>query len=156
MTPEEMKQVHDTHVAAENRSDLEGALATYVDDCFYEIVAFGSRADGKDAVRAVYTATMAGLPQSEFDIQGEAFGDDTLVAWGIYHATVGGPFLGQEPTGKRLALPMIVVNSFRDGKMAGERIYFDLATMCAQGGLDLDKVRQVIQPAAAHALGGLG
>jgi steroid delta-isomerase-like uncharacterized protein len=151
MTPEEMKRVHDTHVDAENRQDLDGAIATYVDDCFYEIVAFGSRAEGKEAVRAVYTATMTGLPESEFVIDGEAFGENTLVAWGTYRALIGGPFLGQEPTNKRIALPMIVVNSFRDGKMAGERIYFDLATLCEQAGLDLAKVRQVIGPVHAAA-----
>ena len=151
MMPEEMKRVHDTHVDAENRQDLGGAIATYVDDCFYEIVAFGSRAEGKEAVKAVYTATMTGLPESEFVIAGGAFGENTLVAWGTYHALIGGPFLGQEPTNKRIALPMIVVNSFRDGKMAGERIYFDLATMCEQGGLDLANVRQVIGPVHAAA-----
>jgi steroid delta-isomerase-like uncharacterized protein len=141
MTPQEMKQVHDRHVAAEDRADLEGALATYVDDCFYEVVALGLHVEGKDAVRGVYTGTMAGLPDSRFEIGGEAFADDTLVAWGTYRATMTGQFLGQEPTGRRIDLPMIVVNSFRDGLMAGERIYFDLATLCEQAGLDLAAVR---------------
>jgi steroid delta-isomerase-like uncharacterized protein len=140
MTPEAMKKVHDEHVAAETRTDLEGALATYIDDCFYEVVALGARAEGKDAVRAVYTGTMAGIPDSVFDIKEEAFADDKLVAWGTFHGTMTGPFLGQEPTGRAFELPMIVVNSFRDGLMEGERIYFDLATWCEQLGLDVTKV----------------
>ena len=147
MTPAEMKEVHDRHVAAEDRGDLEGALATYVEDCFYEVVALGARAEGKDAVRAIYTGTMNGLPDSKFEIHSEAFADNTLVAWGNFCATMTGPFLGQEPTNRRFELPMIAVNSFRDGLMAGERIYFDLATLCEQAGLDLGKVRDAFRPA---------
>jgi len=147
MTPAEMKEVHDRHVAAEDRADLEGALATYAEDCFYEVVALGARAEGKDAVRAIYTGTMNGLPDSKFEIQSEACADDTLVAWGIFCATMTGPFLGQEPTNRRFELPMITINSFRDGLMAGERIYFDLATLCEQAGLDLSKMRDAFRPA---------
>jgi predicted ester cyclase len=92
---------------------------------------------------------MSGLPETKFDIDGEAFGDGTLVAWGTYRAKVDGQFLGQQPTGKQLELPMIVVNSFRDGRMAGERIYFDLATLCDQAGFDLANVREAIAPLRA-------
>lgn len=144
MTPAEMKEVHDRHVAAEDRADLEGALATYIEDCFYEVVALGARAEGKDAVRAIYTGTMNGLPDSKFEIQGEAFTENTLVAWGTFRATMTGPFLGQEPTNRRFELPMITINSFRDGLMEGERIYFDLATLCEQAGVDLGRVRDAV------------
>jgi len=152
MTPNEMKAVHDRHLDAESRKDLEGALATYVDDCFYEVVALGARVTGKDAVRGVYTGTMSGLPDGTLDVQGEAFGDDKLIAWGTYHATVDGSFLGQEPTGKKVAFPMIVINSFRDGLMEGERIYFDLATVCEQAGFDIAKVREATAPLRAAAV----
>jgi steroid delta-isomerase-like uncharacterized protein len=154
MTPNEMKAVHDRHLDAENRKDLEGALATYVDDCFYEVVALGARVQGKDAVRGVYTGTMTGLPDGTLDVAGEAFGDDRLIAWGTYRATTDGSFLGQEPTHKRIAFPMIVINSFRDGLMEGERIYFDLATICEQAGYDIAKVLEATAPlrmAGAHA-----
>jgi steroid delta-isomerase-like uncharacterized protein len=151
MTPNDMKEVHDRHVAAENRRDLEEALATYVDDCFYEVVALGARVDGKDAVRAVYTDTMTGLPDGRLEIEGEVFGEDKLIAWGTFMATAGGRFLGQEPTGKAVAFPMIVINSFRDGLMEGERIYFDLATVCEQAGYDIAKVREATAPLRALA-----
>ena len=152
MTPNEMKAVHDRHIDAENRKDLEGALATYVDDCFYEVVALGARVDGKDAVRGVYTGTMTGLPDGHLDIDGEAFGANTLIVWGTYRATTDGSFLGQEPTHKRIAFPMIVVNSFRDGLMEGERIYFDLATICEQAGYSIDKVLEATAPLRAAAV----
>lgn len=147
MTPEEMKRVHDRHVAAEDAKDLEGALATYVDGCFYEVVALGLRAEGKEAVRAIYSSTLSALPDSRFAIEGEAFADGKLVAWGTFSGTMAGPFLGQEPTGRRLNLPMIVINSFREGLMEGERICFDLATLCEQAGLDLERVRAATRPA---------
>jgi steroid delta-isomerase-like uncharacterized protein len=154
MTPEEMKKVHDEHVAAEARADVEASLATYVDDCFYEVVPLRTRVEGKDAVRGVYTATLSALPDNDLQIAGEAFTDNKLVAWGTYQATVTGPFLGQEPTGRRIALPMIVVNSFRDGLMEGEQIYFDLATLCEQAGFDIGRVLEATTYLRAAPFGG--
>jgi hypothetical protein len=48
---------------------------------------------------------------------------------------------------------MIVINSFKDGLMEGERTYFDLATICEQAGYDIARVREAIaglREVAAH------
>ena len=59
------------------------------------------------------------------------------------------------PTGKRVEVPVIVVVQFRDGKIAGERIYWDQASVLAQVGLiDSEKLpatgseasRKVVNP----------
>ena len=39
MTPEEMKKLHDEHLAAVDGRDLDAVMATYHDDCFHENVA---------------------------------------------------------------------------------------------------------------------
>jgi hypothetical protein len=38
-------------------------------------------------------------------------------------------------------VPFTNIVPFKDGLMAGETIYFDLATLCEQAGLSLDEVR---------------
>src|SRR5207248_3203717 len=78
------------------------------------------------------------FPDAEMMQEGEAFGTDVLVAWGVFHGTMRGPFFGVAPTGRRIAIPFVNVVPFRDGLMLGERAYFDLATLCAQAGLALD------------------
>lgn len=48
---------------------------------------------------------------------------------------------GIEPTGKRVEIAVIVVVELEDGKIAGERIYWDQASVLAQVGLiDAEKL----------------
>jgi carboxymethylenebutenolidase len=148
MTPEEMKRVHDEHLAAEAAKDLERAMATYVDDCFYDIVPMGIRIDGKEAVRGYYQSLFNAMPDSDLEVAGEAFGDNVLVAWGTFHATILGDFMGLPPTNRKLALPMTVVNEFKDGRMLAEHLYYDLITLTDQAGISIDHLRTVMRPVA--------
>jgi hypothetical protein len=61
-----------------------------------------------------------------------AFGDDAIVAWGTLRGTSRGDWLGIPPGGGTFAVPFANVVPFEQGLMAGERIYFDLATLCEQ------------------------
>jgi steroid delta-isomerase-like uncharacterized protein len=141
MTPEEMSKIQDEHIAAENRRDVEGAVATYHENGFYENVALGLRFEGKQGIALQYAALYFTFPDAEIQIDGRAFGDDTLVEWGTFSGTMTGDFMGLAPTGRRLQLPIIAVVPFRDGLMFGERVYFDAATVCDQLGLDLGELR---------------
>ena len=42
---------------------------------------------------------------------------------------------GVPPTGRRVEVAVVVVVQFKDGKIAGERIYWDQASVLAQVGL---------------------
>ncbi len=149
MTPEEMKRVHDEHIAAESRKDLDAAMATYQDGCFYENVPLRTRFDGKEQISAYYTMLFTALPDSDLEIEGEAYGDDVLVAWGTFRGTVQGEFMGLPATGRTLALPVVAVNTFKDGLMLGEHLYFDLATLAEQAGFALDDVLKATAPLRA-------
>jgi carboxymethylenebutenolidase len=63
---------------------------------------------------------------------------------------------GVPPTGKRVEIAVIVVVQFEDGKIAGERIYWDQASVLAQVGLidaaqlpvtGIEASRKVVDPA---------
>ena len=56
--------------------------------------------------------------------------------------------LGVPAVGGVLDLPFTAIIAFRDGLMAGEHVWFDLAEFCAQVGADVVAVR-----AAAAELG---
>ena len=149
MTRDAMRALVERHVEAENRRDLAGAMATYADACFYDSVALGLRFEGRDAVAAQYAALFAAMPDGALTIEGEAFGDGVLVNWGTFNATVTGEFMGLPPTGRRIALPTVAFYMFRDGLMAGERLVFDLATLCDQAGVSLSAVRAAASGLAA-------
>jgi ketosteroid isomerase-like protein len=149
MTPAAMKALHDEHVAAENRGDLEAALAIYDDDCYLQHVSLGFRVEGRAGMAAYYDRIQAVFPDKQLVFEGESFAEDTVVAWGNLVATVGGPFLGVESTkmGERVSIPHIVMVTFRDGLMHGEHLVVDVSTLCDQAGFDLLKVLE----AAKHA-----
>jgi hypothetical protein len=70
-----------------------------------------------------------------------AFGDDTIAVWGTLRGTSRGDWLGVAPGGGTFSVPFANVVPFQEKRMAGEVIYFDLATLCEQARVPLDDVR---------------
>jgi steroid delta-isomerase-like uncharacterized protein len=135
------------HLAAEARHDATAAAATYVDDCYYENVPLGLRFVGREQVAMQYAASYMAMPDSDAVYEGELLDGNHVAQWGTIKATVTGPFLGQAPTGGSINLPFTAIIEFADGKMRGERIFFDLASLCEQAGISITDAR-----AAADAL----
>ncbi|MFC9816336.1 ester cyclase [Streptomyces virginiae] len=130
-----------THRAAEAARDVPGVLATFTEDCFLDTVPLGMRSQGKGRTRAAYESLFTAFPDLAPEDSGIALGDDVLVVWGTLRGTSLGQWLGMPPGGDAFAVPFTNVVPFRDGLMAGETFYFDLATLCQQARLDLDSTR---------------
>ncbi len=141
MGPGEMQRLFERHRDAEGARDYDAILATFVEDCFLNTVPLGLRSEGRAAARAAYEGYFAAFPDLAPDDEGQAFGDDVMVVWGTLRGTSGGDWVGVPPSGRSFAVPFTNVTPFRDGLMAGESIYFDLATLCEQAALPLEKVR---------------
>jgi steroid delta-isomerase-like uncharacterized protein len=139
------------HRDAEVRRDYDGIIETFVEDCYIETVALGLRSDGREATRTAYMAYFAAFPDLDSDYQGFAAGDDVLVGWGVLSGTSGGEWLGVPPTGGRFAVRFTNVATFRDGRMAGESIYFDVATLCEQTGVPLEALRTAARERAGRS-----
>jgi hypothetical protein len=148
MDREKMLRLFESHREAEAARDIDGILETFVPDPFLETMPLGLRSEGRDAVRAAYEMQFfSAFPDLAPHDEGMAFGDDTAVVWGTLHGTSRGDWLGVAPGGGTFAVPFANVVPFRDGLMAGEIIYFDLATLCEQARIPLEAVRAA---AAAH------
>ena len=142
MTPEEMLRLFERHREAEAARDYDGILTTFVEDCFLETHALGIRSEGRAAVRKTYEeGYFTAFPDLSPEDEGQAVGDAVLVVWGTLRGTSGGEWMGVPPSGRSFELPFANVTPFRDGLMAGESIYFDLATLCEQAALPLDEIR---------------
>jgi steroid delta-isomerase-like uncharacterized protein len=141
MERDEMQRLFERHRDAEAARDFDAILDTFTEDCFLDTVPLGLRAEGKAAARAAYESYFTAFPDLSPDDQGVAFGEDVVVVWGRLIGTSGGDWVGVPPSGGSFSVPFANVAPFRDGLMAGESIYFDLATLCEQAGLPLDEVR---------------
>src|SRR5688572_8446472 len=135
-----MQRLFERHRDAEAARDYDAILATFVEDCFLETHPLGLRSEGT-AVRAAYEGYFTAFPDLSPDDESSAFGDDVMVVWGTLRGTSGGDWVGVPPSGGSFAVPFANVTPFRDGLMAGETIYFDLATLCEQAALPLDEIR---------------
>jgi steroid delta-isomerase-like uncharacterized protein len=141
MDREEMIRVFEAHRKAEAARDFDAILATFTEDCFLETVPLGLRSEGRKAARAAYEGYFTAFPDLAPEDQGQAFGEDVVVVWGTLRGTSGGQWLGVPPGGGSFAVPFTNVAPFKDGLMAGESIYFDLATLCEQARVPLETVR---------------
>jgi SnoaL-like polyketide cyclase len=137
----EMQRLFGRHRDAEAARDIEAILATFVEDCFLETHPLGLRSQGRAAVRVAYGGYFTAFPDLMPEDEGQAFGDDVMIVWGTLQGTSGGEWMGVSPSGHSFAVPFANVTPFREGLMAGESIYFDLATLCDQAALPLDEVR---------------
>jgi steroid delta-isomerase-like uncharacterized protein len=147
-----MKRLFERHRDAEAARDYEAILDTFVSDCFLETVALGLRSEGRSAVRAAYEKSyFSAFPDLDPEDEGYAFGDHVMVTWGTLRGTSKGEWLGVPPSGRSFTVPFANITPFRDELMAGERIYFDLATLCDQAGLPLETVRANARQRAAQA-----
>jgi steroid delta-isomerase-like uncharacterized protein len=143
MDRNEMLRLLEAHRDAEAARDVDAILETFASDCFLETIPLGIRSQGKAAVRAAYEMQFfSAFPDLAPDDEAMAFGDDVIVVWGTLHGTSRGEWLGVPPGGGTFSVPFANVVPFREGLMAGEKIYFDLATLCEQARIPLDEVRE--------------
>jgi len=141
MNEDDMATLFRVHRDAEARRDYEAVLDTFAADCYIETVPLGLRSEGRAAARTAYVGYFTAFPDLAPEDEGSAFGDNVMVTWGHLIGTSGGDWLGVPPTGGSFRVPFTNITTFTDEHMAGESIYFDLATLCDQAGIPLDAIR---------------
>jgi predicted ester cyclase len=147
----EMLRLFEAHRDAEAARDIDAILDTFVAEPFLETMPLGLRSEGSDAVRLAYEQQyFTAFPDLAPHDEGVAVGDDVIAVWGTLRGTSRGDWLGVPPGGGSFAVPFANVVPFSEKRMAGETIYFDLATLCEQARLPLEEVRA----AAASRRGG--
>jgi carboxymethylenebutenolidase len=142
MTSKEMIELWEKHIDGEFvAKDVEASLATMVDDAEVDHIPHHTGGRGKSHLRTFYRDGF--IPSWPDDLKMTALnrvvGTDQLVDelfLTFTHSKQMDWFLpGIPPTNRQVAIQLVVVVQFRDGKMACERIYWDHATVLRQVGL---------------------
>ena len=135
MSSEELLQLLDRHLAAENAHDLAGTLATLTGDCEFVDHTLGMRWSGHEGAAAHYMMWWSAF---DTEVAGERLhlAESSAVAETTWRGTHRGEFMGVAPTGRTVEFRVAVVIEFRDGRMAGERFYWDGAALARQLGVD--------------------
>jgi steroid delta-isomerase-like uncharacterized protein len=124
------------HVAGENRHDLAAIMATVSPTAEYDEVPWGERSSGRDAVQAYYTQLLESVPDLQIDVQRWHHAGETIVIEVVIRGTHLGAWRGLPPTGRPVEIPLCGIFTFDgDDRIAGEKIYYDRATVLRQLGV---------------------
>jgi steroid delta-isomerase-like uncharacterized protein len=124
------------HIRLENAHDLEGVLRTFGDTARYDDEAWDEHYEGADGVRQFYEQLMKALPDLEIEVQRQHFADDAILVEVVIRGTQLGEWRGLPATGRRVEFPLCGVYTFdADDRLAGEKIYYDRATVLGQVGV---------------------
>lgn len=124
------------HIRLENEHDLEGVLQTFGAAARYDDEAWGEHYEGGIGVRLFYDQLMKALPDLEIEIQRWHVTDDAVLVEVVIRGTHLGPWRGLPATGRGVEVPLCGVYTFdSDDRLAGEKIYYDRATVLRQLGV---------------------
>ena len=128
--------VVDRHIRLENEHDLEGVLGTFGNAAQYDDEAWGEHYQGRDGVRAFYQQLMKALPDLTIEVLRRHISDDAILVEVMIHGTHLGAWRGLPATGRSVRFPLCGVYTFdANDLLAGERIYYDRATVLRQLGV---------------------
>src|SRR5262249_5341051 len=134
-----MKTIADHGKAEITDRDLDATLATMTENPYLFCSPTLAEAEGRDAVRAFYTNLMAQLPKDlKLTAAARTSGTDRigseLILTFTHDVAIDWLLPGIPPSAKQVELPVIVVYAFKGGKIDGERLYWDHASLLAQVG----------------------
>jgi carboxymethylenebutenolidase len=134
-----MVEMWERHMAAEFKTkSIDETMATMTSDPFVNHVPVMTGGVGYDEVRHFYSSYFIPCqpPDTEVVPVTRTVGKDRIVDELIHKFThtIEMPWMlpGIRPTGRRVEIAVVVVVQFKDGKIAGEHIYWDQASVLAQ------------------------
>lgn len=142
MNSDRMFELAQALAEAKSRQDLPAAMKLFHEDMLLETPAFGTSVRGLAENEAVLRRFFASFPDYHVVLEGHASSDDVLICWGTARMTMTGQRFGVVPIGQTAKIPVFIQFRFKDDRIAGERFFFDLSTLCAQSGVSTDVVRQ--------------
>jgi steroid delta-isomerase-like uncharacterized protein len=120
------------HAEAEDRHDVEATLATF-HRARYEIAALGV-SEGSAAVRDLLNGMITGFPDWHIETGEFRHGDDFVFVEVRMSGTQNGPWVGWEPTGRKMDVTVACIFEFEEDRLICEKVYFDMATVMRQLG----------------------
>lgn len=143
-----MIELWEQHMAAEFKTkSIDATMATMTSDPCVNHVPVMTGGVGYNEVRHFYSTYFIPCqpPDTQIVPVTRTVGEDRIVDELIHKFThtIEMPWMlpGIRPTGKRVEIAIVVVVQFKDGKIAGEHIYWDQASVLAQIGLiDAEKL----------------
>jgi steroid delta-isomerase-like uncharacterized protein len=124
------------HVAAENRHDPAGTVATFHGQARYDVPALGPLAlvDGAEAVHAFLAGMFVSFPDFHAETGPLHHADDVVFLEARITGTHQGDFAGIPPSGRCMDIRIACLFEFEGNRLTCEKVYMDMATVLQQLG----------------------
>lgn len=129
-------EVVQRHMAAEDRQDVDAAVACFTDDCYYRVPGLGVELRGKDGIRGWHQDLFSAVP--DFSNTDECYweSDGTVFFEANIGGTHRGTWEGWAPTNRRFSTRLLVrIPIAADGLMEAEVVYLDTVDIFTQLGI---------------------
>ena len=124
------------HVRLENQHDLEGIMSTFGASARYDEEPWDEHHVGCDAVRAYYDGLLHAMPDLAIEVRRSHVAEDVVVLEVMIGGHHLGAWRGLPPTGRPVRFPLCGIFTFdNEDRLAGEKIYYDRATVLRQLGV---------------------
>ena len=124
------------HVRCENAHNLNGIIQTFGATARYDDEPWNEHHHGLDQVRQFYAQLMSALPDLSIEIVRRHVAAETIMLEVVIRGTHLGAWRGLPATGRHIDLPLCGIYTFdSDDRLAGEKIYYDRATVLRQMGV---------------------
>lgn len=136
MLSPENREVVIRHVEAETAHRMDETLETLAEDCVFDDRALGRVWHGREGAAQYYRMwwdAFAVVPDTD---KRWSPAEDVLIAETVFRGRHQGGFLGVEPTGRQVAVPILIIVDLANGLLKGERFYWDVAGLMKQIGVD--------------------
>jgi steroid delta-isomerase-like uncharacterized protein len=128
----ELDRLIDEHFQAELDENLDAIVSTFALDIEHDFVGNPQVSHGRAEAAAFYRELFTNLHLDRFETVHRYHGDDFVVDESIVHATaIGSPF-GIPGQGRVLHFRLLHIFDVRDGLIARENAWLDVASVMAQ------------------------
>jgi steroid delta-isomerase-like uncharacterized protein len=148
-------RIVEEHVGLENAHDLDGIMGTFGEAARYDDEPWGAHYRGRQEVRTFYTQLLHAMPDLHIDVRHRHASEDAVVLEVIIRGRHSGAWRGLPATGRQIEFPLCGIYTFDgDNRLAGEKIYYDRATVLRQLGVfhEPESLRGRITTVLAHPL----
>ena len=130
-------KVVDEHIMRENQHDLESILQTFGRTARYDDEPWDAHYIGHNGVRTYYDSLLKAMPDLRIEVQRRYASNEAVVVEVIIVGHHLGAWRGLPPTGRAVRFPPLCgIFAFDDDdRLAGEKSYYDRATVMRQLGI---------------------
>lgn len=143
----------DEHISFENQHDLDGIMGTFGATARYDDEPWDAHYTGRDEVHMFYRGLLQALPGLQIAVQRRHASDAAVVLEVVIRGRHLGPWRGLPATGRQIEFSLCGIFTFDDDdRLAGEKIYYDRATLLRQLGVfhEPDRAMGRITTVLAH------